>query len=90
VKKLGKIPDGGGWRYVGRQQGQKNRAATAARTGAPKSPYRQPLVGTTYLHTVIDDHSRVAYVKAHDDETKETPPRYSATPWPGSLSVASP
>ena len=29
VKKLGDIPDGGGWRYVGRQQGSKNRAATA-------------------------------------------------------------
>ena len=72
VKKLGKIPDGGGWRYVGRQQGEKNRATTAARTGAPKSAYHQPLVGTTYLHTVIDDHSRVAYVEAHDDETKET------------------
>ena len=72
VKKLGKVPDGGGWRYVGREQGQRNRAATAARTGAPKSKYRQPLVGTCFLHTVIDDHSRVAYVEAHDDETKET------------------
>ncbi|MEU6702122.1 IS481 family transposase, partial [Pseudonocardia sp. NPDC046786] len=72
VKKLGKVPDGGGWRYVGRQQGQKNRAATSARTGMPKSQYRQPLVGTCFLHTVIDDHSRVAYVEAHDDETKET------------------
>ena len=29
-------------------------------------------MGTCYLHTVIDDHSRVAYVEAHDDETKET------------------
>ena len=72
VKKLGRVPDGGGWRYVGRQQGGKNRAATALRTGAPKSKYRQPLVGTCHLHTVIDDHSRVAYVEAHDDETKET------------------
>jgi transposase InsO family protein len=72
VKKLGKVPDGGGWRYVGRGQGLRNRAATAARTGAPKSKYSQPLVGTCYLHTVIDDHSRVAYVEAHDDETKET------------------
>src|SRR6478735_282401 len=72
VKKLGRVPDGGGWRYVGRQQGGKNRSATARRTGAPKSKYRQPLVGTCYLHTVIDDHSRVAYVEAHDDETKET------------------
>lgn len=72
VKKLGKVPDGGGWRYIGRQQGLRNRAATAARTGAPKSKYRQPLIGTCYLHTVIDDHSRVAYVEAREDETKET------------------
>ena len=72
VKKLGKVPDGGGWRYVGRQQGLRNRAATSVRTGAPKSAYHQPLIGTCYLHTVIDDHSRVAYVEAHDDETKET------------------
>jgi transposase InsO family protein len=72
VKKLGKVPDGGGWRYVGRQQGDKNGAATALRTGLPKSKYRQPLVGTCYLHTVIDDHSRVAYVEAREDETKET------------------
>ena len=72
VKKLGRVPDGGGWRYVGRQQGRKHRAATSARTGAPKSKYRQPLVGTCYLHTVIDDHSRVAYVEAHDDETSQT------------------
>lgn len=28
VKKLGNIPDGGGWRAVGRQQGRKHRAAT--------------------------------------------------------------
>jgi transposase InsO family protein len=72
VKKLGKVPDGGGWRYVGREQGLRNRSATAARTGAPKSKYRQPLIGICYLHTVIDDHSRVAYVEAHDDETAAT------------------
>ena len=72
VKKLGKVPDGGGWRYVGRQQGRRNRAATVARTGTSRSKYRQPLVGTCFLHTVIDDHSRVAYIEAHEDETKET------------------
>ena len=72
VKKLGKVPDGGGWRYVGREQGERNRAVTSARTGAPKSKYRQPLIGTCYLHTVIDDHSRVAYVEARDDETQQT------------------
>ena len=72
VKKLGKVPDGGGWRYVGRQQGYTNKAATAERTGTPRSKWRNPVIGTCYLHTVIDDHSRVAYVEAHDDETKET------------------
>jgi hypothetical protein len=33
VKKLGNIPDGGGWRYLGRQQGDWNRQATRDRTG---------------------------------------------------------
>lgn len=32
VTKFGNIPDGGGWRYVGRGQGKVNRAATASRT----------------------------------------------------------
>jgi hypothetical protein len=50
VKKIGRIPDGGGWRYLGRQEGKKNRAATAARTGGPKSKHHQPLIGTCYLH----------------------------------------
>jgi transposase InsO family protein len=72
VKKLGRVPDGGGWRYVGRQQGKKHRSATAARTAGPRSVHGDPLVGTCYLHTVIDDHSRVAYVEAHDDETAAT------------------
>jgi transposase InsO family protein len=72
VKKLGRVPDGGGWRYVGRQQGYTNRSATVERTGGPRNRWRNPLLGTCYLHTVIDDHSRVAYVEAHDDETKET------------------
>jgi transposase InsO family protein len=72
VKKLGRVPDGGGWRYVGREQGRLNRASTQRRTGTPKSKWRNPLIGTCFLHTVIDDHSRVAYVEARDDETKET------------------
>lgn len=69
VKKLGRVPDGGGWRYVGRKQGNRNRAATPA---IPRNKYRNPQLGTCYLHTVIDDHSRVAYVEAHDDQAKET------------------
>jgi transposase InsO family protein len=71
VKKIGKIPDGGGWRHLGRQQGKKNRTATAVRTGK-RNKYGHALVGTCFLHTVIDDHSRVAYVEAREDEKKET------------------
>jgi len=72
VKKLGRVPDGGGWRYTGREQGKKNRSATTVRTAGPRNIHGNPLMGTCYLHTVIDDHSRVAYVEARDDETKET------------------
>ena len=69
VKKLGNVPDGGGWRYLGRQQAKKNRAAT---TGKPRSKHRNPVIGTAFVHTVIDDHSRVAYAEIHDDETALT------------------
>ena len=69
VKKLGNVPDGGGWRYVGRQQGNRNRAATP---GKPRSRNREPQIGTAYVHTVIDDNSRVAYAEVHDDETANT------------------
>jgi len=72
VKKLGNVPDGGGWRYVGRQTGDRNRSATVARTGAARSKWRGPLIGTAYVHTVLDDHSRVAYAEIHDDETAAT------------------
>ncbi len=72
VKKLGRVPDGGGWRYVGRLQGNRNKSATVERTGVPRNKWRNPVIGICYLHTVIDDHSRVAYVEARDDETKET------------------
>jgi transposase InsO family protein len=68
-RKLGNIPDGGGWRYVGRQQGIRNRAATP---GKPRNRQRNPKLGTAFVHTVIDDHSRVAYAEIHDDETAAT------------------
>ena len=69
VKKLGNIPDGGGWRYVGRTQGKRNRAATP---GKPRNDHRNPKMGHAFVHTVIDDHSRVAYAEVHDDETATT------------------
>ena len=59
---------------AGHEEPVRNRSADRT----PKSKYRQPLIGTCYLHTVIDDHSRVAYVEAHDDETKETADRGAA------------
>ncbi len=69
VKKLGNVPDGGGWRYLGRQQGSKNRNSTA---GKSRSKHSNPRIGTAFVHTVLDDHSRVAYAEIHDDETSAT------------------
>ncbi|WP_295127324.1 IS481 family transposase [uncultured Leifsonia sp.] len=71
VKKLGNIPDGGGWRFVGRQRGERHREATATRTGNRNHRY-EPRIGTAFVHTVIDDHSRVAYAEIHEDETAVT------------------
>ena len=72
VKKLGNVPDGGGWRFVGRQQGERNRAATALANGTQRSRHRGALLGTAFVHTVLDDHSRVAYAEVHDNETAAT------------------
>lgn len=69
VKKLGNIADGGGWRFVGRQQGAWNRQATP---GNPRNTYGNELMKHALVHTVIDDHSRVAYDEVHDDETALT------------------
>lgn len=72
VTKFGNIPDGGGWRYVGRQQGEQNRSATVERTGTPRSQWRSPLLGRGYVRTVVDDHSRIAYAEICADETAAT------------------
>jgi transposase InsO family protein len=60
IKKLGKIPTGGGWRVHGR--GSPN-ALESKRVGAGTGR-----IGYTYLHTAIDDHSRLAYTEALEDE----------------------
>ena len=52
VKKLGKVPPGGGWRVHGR----------AAR------PARHRKIGYCFVHSAVDDHSRLAYSEIHDDE----------------------
>ena len=69
VKKIGNIPDGGGHRFVGRRQGRRNRSRTA---GAGRNVYGNPKVGTAFVHTAIDDHSRVAYAEIHDHESPAT------------------
>lgn len=70
IKKLGKIPDGGGWRMFGKgsKQDRTSGAATdrAARRGAPASR------GYVFLHHAVDDHSRLAYSEQLPDERKET------------------
>lgn len=69
VKKLARIPLGGGHRFVGRAQGDRNRSATPGR-GPNRN--RGLIQGTAFVHTVIDDNSRVAYAEIHDDETAAT------------------
>lgn len=56
VKKLGRIPDGGGWRVHGRAH-------------RPNSHRGR---GYSFLHTALDDHSRLAYSEILSDERKET------------------
>lgn len=55
VKKIGKIPDGGGWKAHGRQMGS---------TWAKK----QARIGYDYVHSMVDDHSRLAYSEVLPDE----------------------
>ena len=69
VKKLGNIPDGGGHRFVGRQQGRKHRQQTP---GKPRSKHHGELMKHAFVHTVVDDHSRIAYAEIHNDETALT------------------
>lgn len=59
VKKVGRIPDGGGWRAHGRQMG-----STSAR--------KKARIGFDYIHSVIDDHSRFAYSEVLGDEKAAT------------------
>jgi len=70
IKKLGRIPDGGGWRMHGRGSDQDRRAGAArdraARRGAASSR------GYVYLHHAVDDFSRLAYSEQLNDERKET------------------
>lgn len=62
IKKLGRIPDGGGHQILGRAAGNRNKTRTIAN--------RRP--GYAYLHNAVDDHSRLAYTEILKDEKKET------------------
>jgi transposase InsO family protein len=59
VKKIGRIPTGGGWRAHGRQAG------STARDRATR-------VGFDYVHSLVDDHSRLAYSEVLPDEKGPT------------------
>lgn len=59
VKKLGKIPNGSGWRA------DTNQSARNYNTGHPK-------VGVDYVHVAVDDHSKLALVEVHPDEKDST------------------
>lgn len=59
VKKIGRIPAGGGWRA---EQGQTREVHN---TGHQR-------VGFDYIHVAVDDHSRLAYAEALPDETGQT------------------
>ena len=65
VKKVGRIPDGGGWWVHGRGS-----HADKARRKGPKN--RGTKVGYTYLHSAVDGYSRLAYTEAHQDEKAST------------------
>lgn len=55
VKKLGRIPEGGGWRLLGRA------SQTAYKDILPKR-------GRDYVHVAVDDATRVAYVEVFKDD----------------------
>jgi transposase InsO family protein len=60
VKKIGRIPDGGGWKAWGRN--------TA--TSTEKSKRKR--IGYDYVHSAVDDHSRLAYSEIHPNEKGDT------------------
>jgi transposase InsO family protein len=68
VKKLGKIPNGGGWRMLGRPMGNRNNQRHPGR----RTIHGNSTVGYHYLHTAIDDYSRLAYSEPLPDQSADT------------------
>ena len=69
IKKLGNIPDRGGWRVHGRKIGNRHKVGHAT---DQRSRRGNKVIGYSYLHTAIDDHSRLAYTEILTDETTQT------------------
>jgi transposase InsO family protein len=67
IKKLGRIPDGGGHRIHGRARGTRN-----SRASTPVRKNGHAVLGYGYVHTAIDDHSRLAYSEVLADEQGPT------------------
>lgn len=59
VKKAGKIPDGGGWKAHGRQMGKT-------------SAQKKARIGFDYVHSLVDDHSRLGYSEILPNEQGPT------------------
>ena len=57
IKKLGRIPKGGGWKVYGR----------AARPSTYRT--RVARIGYAYVHSAVDDHTRLAFSEIHSDES---------------------
>lgn len=60
VKKVGRIPDGGGWRVHGKGSVQARAVDRTKRRGTR--------AGYVFLHSAIDGYSRLAYTEALPDE----------------------
>jgi len=60
VKKVGRIPDGGGWRVHGKGSAQAKAVAVATAAGKR--------AGYVYLHSAVDGYSRLTYTEALNDE----------------------
>ncbi len=82
VTKIGNIPDGGGWRFGGLEQGYASRQTSRDRAGSRNKRYQAKL-GNCFVHTVIDDYSRVPTPKSMT--TRRPSPRsvswYRAVAW---------
>ena len=86
IKKLGNIPDGGGHKVHGRAAARNSTRSAPIATTAPAHAH----LGYGYLHTAVDDHSRLAYSEILADERRTPPPPSGPAPRPSSPRTASP